>query len=99
MNMLPQSVSSFHLALGIGASRPDWRELDDGVMQNSVLYVDSREAALRESGDVILSEVRKDLYVFPLKKKDTYAITVFRPVSKAQNRLASGRGLRESQLL
>uniref|UniRef100_A0ABM5EZI9 Ketimine reductase mu-crystallin n=1 Tax=Pogona vitticeps TaxID=103695 RepID=A0ABM5EZI9_9SAUR len=39
----------------IGASRPDWRELDDAVMQNSVLYVDSREAALRESGDVILS--------------------------------------------
>ncbi|KYO30619.1 ketimine reductase mu-crystallin [Alligator mississippiensis] len=39
----------------IGASRPDWRELDDVVMKNSVLYVDSREAALTESGDVILS--------------------------------------------
>ncbi|XP_077172576.1 ketimine reductase mu-crystallin [Paroedura picta] len=39
----------------VGASRPDWRELDDDVMQNSVLYVDSKEAALRESGDVILS--------------------------------------------
>ncbi|XP_066465534.1 ketimine reductase mu-crystallin [Tiliqua scincoides] len=39
----------------VGASRPDWRELDDDVMRNSVLYVDSREAALRESGDVILS--------------------------------------------
>ncbi|XP_026579904.1 ketimine reductase mu-crystallin-like [Pseudonaja textilis] len=39
----------------IGASRPDWRELDDNVMSNSVLYVDSKEAALRESGDVILS--------------------------------------------
>ncbi|XP_062999176.1 ketimine reductase mu-crystallin isoform X1 [Elgaria multicarinata webbii] len=39
----------------IGASRPDWRELDDDIMRNSVLYVDSREAALRESGDVILS--------------------------------------------
>uniref|UniRef100_A0A8C8RAJ7 Ketimine reductase mu-crystallin n=1 Tax=Pelusios castaneus TaxID=367368 RepID=A0A8C8RAJ7_9SAUR len=39
----------------IGASRPDWRELDDEVMKNSVLYVDSREAALNESGDVILS--------------------------------------------
>ncbi|KAG8145627.1 hypothetical protein E2320_012134, partial [Naja naja] len=34
-----------------GASRPDWRELDDNVMSNSVLYVDSKEAALRESGD------------------------------------------------
>ncbi|XP_043831733.1 ketimine reductase mu-crystallin [Dromiciops gliroides] len=39
----------------IGASRPDWRELDDEVMKNCVLYVDSREAALKESGDVILS--------------------------------------------
>ncbi|XP_053132368.1 ketimine reductase mu-crystallin isoform X2 [Hemicordylus capensis] len=39
----------------IGASRPDWRELDDEAMRNSELYVDSREAALRESGDVILS--------------------------------------------
>ncbi|XP_044289763.1 ketimine reductase mu-crystallin isoform X1 [Varanus komodoensis] len=39
----------------IGASRPDWRELDDDVMKNSMLYVDSREAALCESGDVILS--------------------------------------------
>ncbi|XP_034294709.1 ketimine reductase mu-crystallin [Pantherophis guttatus] len=39
----------------VGASRPDWRELDDNVMSNSVLYVDSKEAALRESGDVILS--------------------------------------------
>uniref|UniRef100_K7FYG6 Ketimine reductase mu-crystallin n=1 Tax=Pelodiscus sinensis TaxID=13735 RepID=K7FYG6_PELSI len=39
----------------VGASRPDWRELDDDMMKNSVLYVDSREAALNESGDVILS--------------------------------------------
>ncbi|NXA38576.1 CRYM reductase, partial [Eudromia elegans] len=39
----------------VGASRPDWRELDDEVMKNCVLFVDSREAALTESGDVILS--------------------------------------------
>jgi thiomorpholine-carboxylate dehydrogenase len=38
----------------IGACRPDWRELDDEAMSN-VLLVDSREAALKESGDVILS--------------------------------------------
>jgi len=38
----------------IGACRPDWRELDDEAMQN-VVFVDSREAAVRESGDVILS--------------------------------------------
>ena len=39
---------------GIGACRPDWRELDDEAMQN-ILFVDSREGAMRESGDVILS--------------------------------------------
>src|SRR5881398_763037 len=38
----------------IGACRPDWRELDDDVMAN-VVFVDSREGALKESGDVILS--------------------------------------------
>jgi thiomorpholine-carboxylate dehydrogenase len=39
----------------IGACRPDWRELDDEAMQSAVVFVDSREGALKESGDVILS--------------------------------------------
>jgi thiomorpholine-carboxylate dehydrogenase len=39
----------------VGACRPDWRELDDDAMKNSVVFVDSREAAMKESGDVILS--------------------------------------------
>ena len=38
----------------VGACRPDWRELDDEAMAN-VVFVDSREAAVKESGDVILS--------------------------------------------
>ena len=38
----------------VGAPRPHWRELDDEVMAN-VVFVDSREAAYAESGDVILS--------------------------------------------
>ena len=38
----------------VGACRPDWRELDDDAMRN-VVFVDSREGALKESGDVILS--------------------------------------------
>ena len=38
----------------VGACRPDWRELDDEAVTN-VVFVDSREAALKESGDVILS--------------------------------------------
>lgn len=38
----------------VGSSRPDWRELDDAAMRNTVI-VDSREAAEKEAGDVLLS--------------------------------------------
>lgn len=38
----------------IGACRPDWRELDDEAMTN-VVFVDSREGTMKESGDIILS--------------------------------------------
>ncbi len=38
----------------VGAPRPTWRELDDAAMRN-VVVADNREAALQESGDVILS--------------------------------------------
>jgi ornithine cyclodeaminase/alanine dehydrogenase-like protein (mu-crystallin family) len=41
----------------IGACRPDWRELDDEAM-SSVVFVDSRDGALKESGDVILSRAK-----------------------------------------
>jgi thiomorpholine-carboxylate dehydrogenase len=37
----------------VGACRPEWRELDDGTLRRARLFVDSREAALLESGDVI----------------------------------------------
>lgn len=37
----------------VGACRPDWRELDDTLVQEARVFVDSREAATRESGDVI----------------------------------------------
>ena len=38
----------------VGACRPDWRELDEEAMAN-IVFVDSREGALKESGDLILS--------------------------------------------
>jgi thiomorpholine-carboxylate dehydrogenase len=41
----------------IGACRPEWRELDDEAMSN-VVFVDSREGAMKESGDVILSRAK-----------------------------------------
>lgn len=37
----------------IGAARPTWRELDDDTLAKARIYVESREAATSESGDII----------------------------------------------
>ncbi len=37
----------------VGATRPNWRELDDDLVRRARLYVESREPASKESGDVI----------------------------------------------
>jgi ornithine cyclodeaminase/alanine dehydrogenase-like protein (mu-crystallin family) len=37
----------------VGATRPDWRELDDELLARARLYVESREPAGQESGDVM----------------------------------------------
>ena len=37
----------------VGATRPTWRELDDAALCQSRIYVESREAAMQESGDII----------------------------------------------
>jgi ornithine cyclodeaminase/alanine dehydrogenase-like protein (mu-crystallin family) len=43
----------------VGAPRPDWRELDDEVLSRARIYVDSREAAAKESGDVIAAGLER----------------------------------------
>lgn len=37
----------------VGATRPAWRELDDDLLRKARIYVESREASMKESGDVI----------------------------------------------
>jgi alanine dehydrogenase len=37
----------------VGATRPEWRELDDDLVTAARVFVDSRDAALKESGDVM----------------------------------------------
>jgi ornithine cyclodeaminase/alanine dehydrogenase-like protein (mu-crystallin family) len=37
----------------VGAPRPDWRKLDEKLLRRARVYVDSREAAMKESGDII----------------------------------------------
>jgi alanine dehydrogenase len=41
--------------IAVGACRPDQRELDPHLIRRARLYVDSRAAALAESGDVLLA--------------------------------------------
>jgi len=76
----------------VGACRPDWRELDDDTMQN-VVFVDSREAALKESGDVILSAAK--IYAelgealagnFPSRANET---TIFKSLGMAVEDIAA----------
>ena len=70
----------------IGAPMPTWRELDDEAMGN-VLVVESREAAARESGDVILSHARIDAEAGEIfagtKTVPASATTVFKSVGVA----------------
>jgi len=76
----------------VGACRPDWRELDDEAMSN-VIFVDSREGALKESGDVILSSAK--IYAelgealagkVPLRANET---TIFKSLGMAVEDIAS----------
>ncbi|MFL6527371.1 MAG: ornithine cyclodeaminase family protein, partial [Chthoniobacterales bacterium] len=39
----------------VGATRPNWRELDDELLRRARMFVEQREAAMKESGDVIAS--------------------------------------------
>src|SRR5437867_742892 len=76
----------------IGACRPDWRELDDDAMAN-IVFVDSRDGAMKESGDVILSGAK--IYAelgealagkVPPRAKDT---TIFKSLGMAVEDIAA----------
>ena len=41
----------------VGACTAKWRELDDYLMKNALVTVDSKEAAVKESGDIVQSGV------------------------------------------
>jgi thiomorpholine-carboxylate dehydrogenase len=79
----------------VGAPRPDWRELDDEAMLRSTLIVDSRESALKESGDVILSGAKifaEAGEVFAQKRcPPAGATTVFKSLGLAVEDIATAR--------
>ncbi|RFB75634.1 ornithine cyclodeaminase family protein [Methylovirgula sp. 4M-Z18] len=78
----------------IGAARPTWRELDDAAMRNT-LVVDSREAALKESGDVILSKAAIIAEVGEIfssfKNVPRFETTIFKSVGIAVEDIATAR--------
>jgi len=78
----------------VGAPRPDWRELDDELLRTARLYVESREAASRESGDVIASgaivaEIGEVIARTEPGRQSADEITLFKSVGVAVEDLAS----------
>ena len=78
----------------IGATRPNWRELDDEVLQRSTIYVESCEAALKESGDVIAAgkepvEIGEVIAGKQLARKSADEITLFKSVGVAAEDVAA----------
>ena len=83
------------LVNAVGSPRPNWRELDDEAMTASTLVVASREAVLKESGDVILSKA--PIYaeageIFAgMKSKPAGTTIVFKSVGIATEDIATAR--------
>ncbi len=82
------------LVCAVGSPRPNWRELDDEAMGNT-LVVDSRDAVLKESGDVILSgaAIYAELgEIFAgLKPAPAGATTIFKSVGIAIEDVAAAK--------
>lgn len=78
----------------VGAPRPTWRELDDEVMTH-LLVVDSREAVMKEAGDVILSHANIYAEVGELfagtKPGQASETTVFKSVGIAVEDIAAAK--------
>ena len=78
----------------VGAPRPDWRELDDQVLHTAKLYVESREAATSESGDVIaapaiVAEIGEVFAGTKPGRESEEEVTLFKSVGVAVEDLAS----------
>eukprot|EP00079_Xenopus_tropicalis_P029781 XP_012825446.1 PREDICTED: ketimine reductase mu-crystallin isoform X1 [Xenopus tropicalis] len=86
----------------IGACRPDWRELDDVLMESCVLYVDSKEAAAKESGDIVISKASIFAEIGEVLKGTKPAVTdkttVFKSVGMAVEDTVSAKLVYDSWL-
>lgn len=78
----------------VGATRPDWRELDDHLMHTATLFVESREAATQESGDVraapgVAAEIGEVVSGAHPGRRDASEITLFKSVGVAVEDVAA----------
>ena len=72
----------------VGATRPDWRELDDAVLRRARIYVEAREAVMKESGDIIaagniFAEIGEVVAGTKSGRKSEEEITLFKSVGVA----------------
>ncbi|MDQ6809003.1 MAG: NAD(P)-binding domain-containing protein [Verrucomicrobiota bacterium] len=72
----------------VGATRPNWRELDDETLRGARIYVESREAAVKESGDVIaagemFAEIGEVIAGTKPARQSAEEITLFKSVGVA----------------
>jgi ornithine cyclodeaminase/alanine dehydrogenase-like protein (mu-crystallin family) len=80
----------------VGATRPNWRELDDEILQRATIYVDSREATLKESGDVIAAgktvvEIGEVIAGKQPARRSADEITLFKSVGVAVEDIAAAQ--------
>lgn len=78
----------------MGAARPTWRELDDETLAKARIYVESREAASRESGDVIaagqvFAEIGEVVAGTQLGRRSEEEVTLFKSVGVAVEDIAA----------
>jgi ornithine cyclodeaminase/alanine dehydrogenase-like protein (mu-crystallin family) len=80
----------------VGATRPNWRELDDEILQRATIYVESREAAVKESGDVIaadkaVAEIGEVIAGKQPGRQSTDQVTLFKSVGVAVEDIAAAQ--------
>jgi alanine dehydrogenase len=88
----------------VGATRPNWRELDDDVLQRATIYAESREAALKESGDVIAAgkepiEIGEVIVGKQSGRTSADQITLFKSVGVAAEDIAAAELVYKKTLL
>jgi alanine dehydrogenase len=89
---------------GVGATRPNWRELDDDVLRQATIYVESHEAALKESGDVIAAgkepiEIGEVIVGKQSGRTSADQITLFKSVGVAVEDIAAAELVYKKTLL